>query len=495
MSLFTRLILKLTALILLLNVFFQINAQQSSTLFFMHSLPQSNETNPAVQIPCKVFVGVPALSSIHLNFSSTYFSYGDLIKSAPNDSFIVDYNYLLSKPGTKQNLAFEFQINLINFGFIYKDYYFNFNLADKFDAAVAYPVNWFVLLNGNTSHVGRVFDLGSSGAFATYYREWAFGVSKIMNEDLTLGVKAKLLFGKANLNTDKTILNLYTSSDSLFLTATSNLTGNLSPVQAILNDSGFIDRFEKPNGVKPLDLILNKKNKGFALDFGAIYKLNDDIELSGSLIDVGFIRWTYYTVNAEESNRFTYKGFDGSIDSAVANSLNQIGDTFRHSFKFNSSNNSYTTFLSPKLYLGGTYSLTNSINAGLLFRNQLYYGKLLSSVTTSVNAWYKKYLALSLSWSYLNSSFTNLGAGVSMRTPNFGFYAVSDNFLAPIKWKSARLLNLRFGFNLLFGCRSCKPKEKSIDNTGCAVYRDTEKKSANFEDWKERRIKEKKKRK
>ena len=65
----------------------------------------------------------------------------------------------------------------------------------------------------------------------------------------------------------------------------------------------------------------------------------------------------------------------------------------------------------------------------------------------------------------------NVGAGLSMRTPNFGFYAISDNVYGAFKYKSARLINLRFGFNFLFGCSTCN-KKANINTIGCAVYRD-----------------------
>jgi hypothetical protein len=56
-----KLIRNLSWLILSL-IFTELQAQQSNTLFFMHSLPESNFINPAVQNSCKLFIGLPALS-------------------------------------------------------------------------------------------------------------------------------------------------------------------------------------------------------------------------------------------------------------------------------------------------------------------------------------------------------------------------------------------------------------------------------------------------
>jgi len=119
-----------------------INAQESSTLFFMYTLPQSNLTNPAVQIPCKVFVGMPLLSSIHFNYSNSFFSYSDLI-SGTGKSLKINYDFLASKPNSTQDISTELHISLINFGFLLGDYYFNFNVSDKFNGGLFYSTNLF----------------------------------------------------------------------------------------------------------------------------------------------------------------------------------------------------------------------------------------------------------------------------------------------------------------------------------------------------------------
>lgn len=138
-------------------------AQESSTLYFMYTLPQSNLTNPAVQIPCKIFVGMPLLSSIHFNYANSYFSYNDIIIHTPDDSLKINVNHFNTEPGTLQDIAIELHVSLINFGFLYKNYYFNFNLSDKVDAGIVYPTNWArLVLGGNTAFVGQTLDLGNA---------------------------------------------------------------------------------------------------------------------------------------------------------------------------------------------------------------------------------------------------------------------------------------------------------------------------------------------
>jgi hypothetical protein len=58
----------------------------------------------------------------------------------------------------------------------------------------------------------------------------------------------------------------------------------------------------------------------------------------------------------------------------------------------------------------------------------------------------------SLSWSYLNNSPLNLGAGLAYTGRGFQFYAVSDNYLGFFRPFDTRTINLRFGMNLMLAC-------------------------------------------
>ncbi len=478
---------------LLISILSRANAQESSTLYFMYSIPQSNLLNPAVQIPCKVFVGMPLLSSIHFDYSNTYGSYNDLLTHSADGTLMPKIDYLANtSPGTTQEIFVEFHISLLNFGFKYKSYYFNFNLSDKVDAGIGFPTNLFVLpLKGNRDYEGKTMSIDGLKVFGKYYREWAFGVSKIMDNQLTLGVKAKLLFGKAGISTSESNVSLYTDPNVYYLTAITHLEANISPATLTIEPNGRLDKIALPPGATPISLLLNSQNKGFAFDFGAIYKYDEKITLSASLLDLGFIHWKYAPNQVIENGQFQFNGFRINPVTNQVENTGQIIDSMQTSYKFVSKTNPFNIFLSPILYLGGTYALVHNLNGGLMLRNELYQGKLLSSTTASLNAWYNKYVGGSLSWSYINGSFSNIGLGLSARTPGFGFYAVSDNVYGMFKWKSAQLLNLRFGFNFLFGCS----QSNNIKTKGCAIYRDAEERNSRFALWKGKLLKSKKKRK
>ena len=52
---------------------------QDNTLYFMHSLPQSIHTNPALFYRCRTYVELPVLSGIGFSYSNSGFGYHDAL--------------------------------------------------------------------------------------------------------------------------------------------------------------------------------------------------------------------------------------------------------------------------------------------------------------------------------------------------------------------------------------------------------------------------------
>jgi hypothetical protein len=69
-------------------------------------------------------------------------------------------------------------------------------------------------------------------------------------------------------------------------------------------------------------------------------------------------------------------------------------------------NQAYTSHLTPKFFLGGTYNITEKINVGLLARGEVFQNKLHSSLTISGNTNFKKWFSASLSYSIMNNIIT-----------------------------------------------------------------------------------------
>jgi len=298
----------------------------------------------------------------------------------------------------------------------------------------------------------------------THFREYDLGASKKLNKKLTVGVRAKLLFGKENFWTKKSDLSWNTDATDYAYTFDADMEFHTSsPIYKInkfdydyANDSlMFEDTLYED--ISPKDVVMNGKNFGLGIDLGAIYKFNDKITLYASITDLGYIKWKTNTSTFKVNGKFIYDGYDiqpyfTEEDSIITANNEEFADSVLQIFMPQYDNQAYTSHLTPKFFLGGTYNITEKINVGLLARGEVFQNKLHSSLTISGNTNFKKWFSASLSYSIMNNSFTNLGLGLMAKAGFAQFYIVTDNIL--VIWPQAtRTVNFRMGINLLFGCK------------------------------------------
>jgi len=285
-------------------------AQQSNTFYLMHDVPQSNLLNPAVQLQCKYFVGIPALNSIHLSYSNTAFTYNDL---AGSDSWNIEG--VFDQMHRVDLYSGEAMLHPISLGYRHKSVYFTFHIAEKVHGYQTVPKDLAEMMaHGNGPFVGETarFDGLRSGAYHT--REYSLGISKVMGPYLTAGIRARLLFGKANLHTGRSRVDLTTQEDNfgMFLDADYTLNGSF-PVTITEDADGNINGIVLED-IDPYQYMMNRGNQGFALDLGVIYRYNEQITLSASLLDLGFLKWKTDLNNLHGAGIFEYTGTDISTE-------------------------------------------------------------------------------------------------------------------------------------------------------------------------------------
>ena len=258
----------------------------------MHSIPQANFLNPAVQQDCRLFIGLPVISSVHVNTANSGFTLNQLLEKQPDSSYSINADYVARKLAPRNFLSNEVHTTLLAIGLRHNAYYFTFSINEKDNALILYQRDLALLaLEGNTQFEGENVSLQSTGVFFNHYREYALGISKQIDDVKTFGVKAKLLFGKLNAESRKMNVSLFTEENTfnLFFDADSRI--NASMPYSLEADSsgnyGIILQYDAP--LK--EYIFTRSNPGFALDFGFIYRYSDDLTLSGSILDVGFVRY------------------------------------------------------------------------------------------------------------------------------------------------------------------------------------------------------------
>lgn len=439
-------------------------SQQDNTLFFMHDIPQANFVNPAVQIRCQQYFGLPLLSTMHINANSTGFSYSSL---SPGKSTL-DVDMLTSKMHSRDFLSMEFHYTPLSFGFMWdKNQYFNFAWTEKVDAKLFYSKALISLLkDGNTQYVGNGLSTRNPGLNAFYYRELSFGYSTKYGYYSIIGGHAKVLFGLAGVFTKRRPVDLSVNKLTYDIDASWNPKVNTSlPLNISYDALGNVSGVSV-GSISPVGFLLNFKNQGLATDFGFIYK-RDNITWSGSILDLGLIWWHDETTKFENKGHVVFQGATITDNIDPVDYANSIRDSLHNQFHFKATKKGFITFLNPRIYFGGTYPVHKQIKVGALARTEYYPGRPIVGVTLSATAFTEKGSTLSVNYSVMDGSFVNLGVGAGFSNDRFQFFILSDNVIAFISPQTARNANLRFGFNFFIGCTEKKKKYKFPKGSDC----------------------------
>ncbi len=437
-------------------------AQHSQTLYYMQRLPQSTHMNPAIQPACNVYIGLPAINSVQLSAGNDRLTLADVIMKHPTqDSLITFLHPMANKDAFLDNLKaknsiFEqLHINLFYLGFRVKDWYFGFNISERQQMQFTYPKDLVTLaLKGNDPFENDLMDLSALNTQVMYFREYGLAVSKQVGADWTFGVRPKLLFGKGYVDTEIEDMSVYWGTDSVRINGDARV--NISaPVDIKRDTDGNFDGFEERSDIDAMDYALSSNNMGFAIDLGATYNY-DRFNFSASIVDLGFIKWKDDVNQLSVDGTFDYTGVDVSSefdDQIEGDPAEDLLDSLENEFTVSDQSTSFSKGIGTKFYAGANYKLTERVDVGFLSRTRVWDGKVNQAFTLSANTRPLRGLAFSLSYSIMDGTYNNIGAGLILGGAPFQLYIMSDNFSAGLWGHETSAFNFRFGLNLAFGCK------------------------------------------
>ncbi|MBU8892001.1 MAG: hypothetical protein KOO66_04435 [Bacteroidales bacterium] len=458
-----------------------VNAQDSQTLYYMNRVPQATMMNPAMQPACNFFLGLPVVSSLQLDVGNNRLALTDIIMKHPTQDSLITFLHpdatvntidFLNKLGENNFFYEDFRTDLLSFGFRLDSWYFSFNLSERLSSSINYPKDLMELaLEGNSQFINTNADLSYLGINSSFYREYGLGISKEINQNLSVGIRVKVLFGHANITSDynENSFTMYSSRDSIYLNADAVINTS-SPLIATTNADGDFESFELPGYIENadtdslIDLALAHTNTGFGVDFGVYYKPIDKLSLSLSVIDLGYIKWNAEDVtNLELKGSYSFTGVDVSSEiggtDTVADPFDDMIDSLTNCFTISNNSDSYTTGLGAKIYIGGNYAVSKKFDVGFLSRTYFYNSNLNQAFTFSANVRPINGLSASLSYSIMNGTYNNIGFGLVLGGAPLQLYVVTDNASAALWGHETSSFNFRFGLNVAFGCRQ-KTKTK-----------------------------------
>lgn len=312
-----------------------------------------------------------------------------------------------------------------------------FNLRSNTNVSLPKELFEFAKTAGAKEH----YSLSDIGMRTQNYAEFALGHSHKIGERLTVGAKMKFLLGMAYADFSADRIDLTLNGDQWRVQGDARL-------KAALLDSRFEHEAADKNApdgrprVKGLDdVAFGMPGFGLAFDFGATYQLTDDLKLSASLTDLGFISWGK-TQQASSTGDYTFDGFEdiyaGSGNSGDGNKLGDqfesLGDDLEEMFSvYDDGEGSATQALAATLNVGAEYTLPawRKLRFGFLYTSRIHglysWHQGMLSATVQPVKWFEATVN-----GAATSTGCTFGAAASFKARHFNFYIGADRFLGKV---------------------------------------------------------------
>ncbi|AWK04956.1 hypothetical protein HYN56_12245 [Flavobacterium crocinum] len=443
-------------------------AQNKEVLYNFTQIPQSLLVNPGADVSYKYYFGFPVLSGISANVGSKGFTAYDLF--ADNG---VDFNQkvrnVLNNTSRNDKVMTNQQLEIFSGGFRVggreSRSYVSFGMYQEFDFFMYVPKDPALLaLNGNRDYIGKSFNLGDLSARAEVLSVLHIGYHKKINDKFVYGGRAKIYSSGANATSTKNSGYIYTGQNA----GTPNVYNQVISSNLELKTSG-IAKFTKDeyDGNVARDLVNNTffgGSLGLGVDAGITYYIKDNLQLTASIIDLGFIR------QSKDIETLTYKGtyqYNGVNPDFMGNDdPEDVFDEFEKAIPRDTLYNKYTTWRPTKFYSSIQYSFGEARpDDECNCRGQInkYYknavGAQIFAMTTprqpiaALTAFYRRniFRKLDVKATYTFDSFSNknIGLGLAGTIGKVNIYALVNNILEYRDVSKANGVAFQFGINFI----------------------------------------------
>lgn len=420
-----------------------IKGQSGMSLYHMgNATIQGSHFNPSFIPEGKLFLGVPVLSGIAIDYNSRV-SYNDIV-IRENGKKVWNTEGFASLMKKRNYISLEADINTFYLGVRANETTaFSFFINEKFAARTFFSKDLIqIALEGNSSMVGEEIDLSKTAGDARYYREIGLGYWKhFPKTKFSFGARLKYLIGMFNASSSNNF-------DGKVITSDDNFNTSFEFSNATFNTSG-VDLFSDGSSADIQAHVISNANTGVGIDLGANWQINKQFSAAVAFNDVGFINWKVdpknYTV---QDTSFVYRGLElKDIDDFEQS----IEDSLSANFRDEETTNAYKTALNTRFYSSLSYQLdphstiTGTIaNHGVSRRLRMLYGvgytrKIGQVFTVTGNIIKAPQRGL------------NLGLGYTLDLGAFQLYMASDKILGLGDATNMSAFDLRFGINFIFG--------------------------------------------
>ena len=461
----------------LLTVTINGQVRQPHSLYFMNTIPQVIQMNPAFQPRANGYVILPANVNVDvlsdLAVKNILQQQGNKWHTPIENEY--DYEKLwksIGKKATMFNGALD--LDVFGFGFRAGNGYFSFGMSGHVSSSNALPSDLFKIPE-NFFPDGTRLDFSPLRTQTIGYMQFLIGYSHKVNDRLSIGVNVKPLLGQAAVATKIQKFMLNTGEQQWDADVKGNIYSS-APIDVTLKDDNRdkIDNieFRDFNDYEVRDWInygADVNNPGIAIDLGAAYQINERFTVSASLNNLGFISWKKDLNSMSFDGRYPFTGvyhdvskdYEDEDQNYFEDLLNELEDAVDYRMQ----HDKFTTPLAPVLHVGASYSLSKSVSVGLLSRSVFWKDAVRQSFNLSLYMQPYSFVAFNAGATYQVKGNVYLGGGLVffLGPLPLQFYILTD--YAPVFYSTIRIddgekfkvperqksFTIRTGINLIFG--------------------------------------------
>lgn len=424
-------------------------AQRNLALYNLPGVPQSQTMNVGRMPDYKFHLSLPVISNINLGASSSGFSPNALknfkFETEGENAFQADTNFI-NAISPYNTLGVEFSTTLIDAGLRLGRGYIGFQATENVRGFFGYAKSLFTdfadiqkLVPADFEQGPLRYNIGGTSLNYDHYRTLGASYTyEIIPGKLSAGLRAKMAIGIGRAFTRGENFSIVGDYQKGTLGFEGNADLFLIGLPAALDSTEGLMNALKGSG-----------NRGFAVDLGAQYRINDKIEVFASLSNLGQIVWKNNLTSYGYSTKYL-DFFANQSSQDLQAALDKVLD-FATTPEKTKYTGKITSPLPMYVYAGGNYRVNKTFTAGAMVNLERMDGLNYWNFTLNGRANVGRVLQVGATLAQVQGIGLQMGAGASVNLGPLQIYAASDNVTSVLNLGNARNAQLNVGINLVFG--------------------------------------------
>ena len=473
----TKKLYRILSVLALVFAFATAKGQQVSPVDFMRLNPYQMNANPATDLPYQSVMSL-VVGNIGLDVQNTTLRYDNLFEfDAQNRPAILNLRQFANSLKKNNYLGLNANLDLFTLYKRFDKNLWTFNWGVKVQGDVKYNDGLFKLLGyGNGAFVGENNPVNVNVDLNMMaYQEWAVGYQMNVTDQLSVGGRAKLLFGVVDVKTDAFNAELYTDPDTYALRLKEQ-----AFVKAAMPNAVYVDETGKLMGNGPFSMSELFRNPGFGIDLAAEYRFDEEFSAVAAIHDLGFIHWgkNNITMTSQlndvgqfyDNGSFLFNGLDWEqiqLISSDESYSEQFLDTLQQYFQLEfASLQKYNTALNTNLLLRGNYDLDVHNRFSVQAQGCFLRSGFRPALTLAYCGSFWDNFNVCATYTMMPGSYANFGLGLSAMIETCNIYLTTNNIIGCFNPLNSKGFNAQVGivFNLF------REGRRTIDESEMPAY-------------------------